>query len=236
MGTIIRPDPTPVLPTLNGFSVKKKPVYASIPQTMVSGWENRILLQAFPLWEFELTYEVLRSETQNISLYAQNSPHIELEQLMWVFLACGGQYGRFYYNDPTDYNRAGQAIGVGDGTTTDFRIVRTWGYGDLAGIEPVGAMNTEQFPVVYLSGVAVGNLDWNLSADLQTIEFVTAPADTVVITADFSFYYRCRFLVDLIEMEQFVTNKWLLQSLRFQTVKDCDLTTPNPYILTEAAF
>lgn len=211
------PDPTPVLPTLNGFSIHQIPTFSTIIHTSVSGRETQIGRQAYPLWAFTLNYEELKSETQNQTLYSRNSPDKEFEQIILVFLACAGAYGRFYFDCQNDNSRAAQAIATGDGTTQSFRLKRTWGFGDLAFTEPVGGVNTVS--AVYLNGVSQAS-GWTIDDDNQNIEFTTAPGAGVAITIDFSYYYRCRFLEDIANFDQFYTNLWELKSFKFRSVKD----------------
>lgn len=211
-------DPTPIMPSLNGFSVHKIPNYSSLVATSVSGRELQACQQAYPLWEFNITYEVLRDETQNEIIDPEYSALTEFQQITQLFLACSGQYGRFFFEDLVDNSRLGQILGTGDGVTTVFRFVRTWGSGALSFEEPVGGVNNSKPINVYLNGSPTVN--YNIDLNLQNIEFVSAPANGVVITADFYFYYFCRFLEDINDFEQFYHNLWSLKSLKFRSVKN----------------
>ncbi len=223
------PDPTPTLVQLQGFSVKKTPVWATTVPIAISGTETQILTQAFPLWAFELTYELLRTKTQNITPDTQWRNFVEYEQIAVLFLACKGQYGRFFFQDPSDCSRAGQLIGIGNGVWTDFRLVRTFGYGSLAFTEPVGAIDLSQTITVYLDGVVAAG--WSILDDLQTIQFTSAPGADVQITIDFHYLFYCRFLEDVVDFEEFMNDLHTLRSLRFRSTKDCRSDAPNPYFL-----
>ena len=216
------PSPTvPILPTLNGFSVHKKPIWASTVEETVSGREVMYATAAWPLWEFELTYEVLRSQTQNIVIDSHESPFLEFEQIASIFLVCAGQYGRFYYNDVTDNSRTAQPIGTGDGTTTNFTMYRTFGTNPLAITEPVGSVNNDIPVTVFLDGVVLpqpGN--WGFVDANQTLVFTSPPGAGVVISATFYFYYLCRFIEDVKDFEQFMHNLWTVKSFKFRSVKD----------------
>ena len=216
--TFFFPTPTPILPTLNSFSVKKKPAFSSIVAEPVSGAEITAAVQAFPLWDFELTYEILRSQTQNQILYSLLSPKLEYEAILSVFLACEGQYGRFYYDDPTDDSRSGQFIAEGNGTTVQFRAVRYWALGGNSLLEPVGGINTTPGWKVYLNAVD-DSANWSVSADKLYFVRTSAVPPSTVITADFWFFYLCRFLEDISTFEQFVTDRWTNTSLKFRSVK-----------------
>lgn len=221
--------PLPILPNLHGFSLHKRPTFATTVQTAPSGREVRQPQRPQLLWEFELTYEVLRSQTQN-QIPDPNLPsQTEFDQVSTVFLACGGQFGWFLFNDPSDNSRTGQAISTGDGVSINFLMVRTLGYTPIAfSIETVGAVNLDETITVYVNGTPVpesGN--WFIANDLITLFFFTPPNDGDVITADFSFYYKCRFITDSNDFEQFYKNFWLLKSLRFRSARDVLLNAPN---------
>jgi len=222
MGVFLYPTPVPVLPTLNGFSVHKKPIWASLAQEAVSGREITTSNTAYPLWEFDLTYEGLRSSTQNRVTYAQFASTLEYEAIATVFLATLGPYGRFYYDDPTDNSRTNQLIGYGDGSRTEFTVFRSFGTGSLQLFEPIGGLNPSVPFQPYVDTAPVAGSDFQIGDDGTFVEFINGfvPTDGSVITMDFSFYYRCRFLEDVVDFEQFMYNLWTLRSLKFRSVKD----------------
>jgi uncharacterized protein (TIGR02217 family) len=51
------------------------------------------------------------------------------------------------------------------------------------------------------------------------VTFTSAPANGAVITADMSYYWRCRFTTDLCEFSQFMQNLWEAKKVEFRTVK-----------------
>ena len=116
----------PMFPTLagQGWSVHKKPTFASIVASHVSGREVRGALYANPIWNFELTFDGLdgAASAEYGGLGAQS-----LQSLMGLFLQCQGQFGAFLFYDPSDYAVAAQLFGTGDGTTTTFQLQRTLG-------------------------------------------------------------------------------------------------------------
>lgn len=211
------PYQTPVLPNLNGFSVKKTPTFDSLVAQTVSGREVSSPRQAYPLWEFDLVYEVLRDPTQNQVPYGQYADFTEFQQILDFFVANSGQYARFFYNDLSDNSRLGQFVGIADGVTATYRFTRTWGSGDLSFVEPIGGINLIQPLTVYLNGTPTTN--YSIDSKGQNITFGTAPTSGVDITADFFFYYFCRFLTDVMDFEQFYANLWMMKSFKFRSVK-----------------
>lgn len=192
----------PLFPTLPGlgWSRAKRPIFSTRIATHVSGREVRSANYAYPLYEFELTYELLRAGAAQ-----------ELESLMGFFLRCQGQTGVFRYVDPEDRVVVAQSLGTGDGITTDFTALRNLG----GWVEPVGSLEA-------VSRVALGGIDtatgWNVAAP-NTLHFATAPALGMTVVADFSFAYLCRFGDDKHAYEEFMSGLWANKSVKFQTVR-----------------
>jgi hypothetical protein len=211
------PNPTPIFPVLPGFgySVHKRPTWATIEFMAVSGRRVSSPQQALPLWEIEVTFEFLRDQTQNQVPWQQYPGKHEFQAISELFLACAGKYGQFFFTDPTDFSRTGQIIATGDGVTTVFTVPRTWGSGVLQITEPVGSINTLQN--VYLNGVVQPSSAFSFAGNQLT--FLSPPAGGVVITADFTFYYLCQFLEDQHDYEEFMANLWTLKSCKMRSVK-----------------
>ncbi len=189
----------PTLPSL-AWSSFKRPTFSTRISKRTSGREVRAANYIYPLYEFELTYEVLRAATA----------YQELQQLMGFFLQRQGQFDSFLYLDPTDHLVASQVIGVGDGVTTSFPLIR-----DLGGwVEPIGqAANS---PTITVGGTPVTG--WTLAGNL--LSFGSAPAlGAQVQVINLEFYFVCRFLDDVHDYENWSSDLWLLKSCKFTSVK-----------------
>jgi uncharacterized protein (TIGR02217 family) len=188
----------PALPGI-GWSSFKRPIFSTRVATHLSGREVRAVEYVYPLYEFELTIELLRAGAEQ-----------ELQTLLGFFLACQGQFAPFRYLDPGDHSAAGQSLGLGDGVTNTFTGLR-----DLGGwIEPVGTIESVQ--ALYLNGVAQSG-GWSVAGN--AIVFATAPAAGARISADFTFAYLCRFLDDKHTYEQFLSGLWANKSVKFRSVR-----------------
>ena len=207
----------PVLPNLNGFSVKKKPIFATGLMELMPGKELQVAQQAFPLWEFDLLYEVLRTTTNNAVDDGYFSEYFtQYEAILVVFLKAYGQGGYFLFDDLSDNSRTGQIIATADGVSKTFRIVRNWGTGGVSMTEPIGELNQNLSFQFYDNGSPVSP---TVSDDGTEITFGTAPTANHTITGDFSFYYKCRFLEDNTQFEQFLSDRWENKALKFRSVK-----------------
>jgi len=201
----------PSLPTLPGlaWSRRKKPAFNTRIASHASGREVRVALMNYPLYEFEVVYSGLASSaTAAFAGLGASS----LQSLMGFFLQLQGQFGTFLYTDPEDSGVTGQGIGIGDGTTTAFTFVRALG----GFAEPVGWVTAVSN--VYLNGTLQAGGSYSLTTP-NTLSFTTPPAAGVVVSADFSFAFQCRFIDDQMEFEEFMSNLWKLESMKFRSVK-----------------
>lgn len=199
------PPAFPILPG-QGWSVHKKPTFSTIVAEHVSGREARASNWQYPLWEYELAFEGLASNSASYAGLGAQS----LQSLMGLFLQCQGQFGTFLYTDPTDFAAAGQAIGAGDGAKTSFTLGRS-----LGGFFEPCSWVTGVTP--FLNGVAQIS-GFSLSSP-NLLVFASAPAAGVAVTASINYAYVCRFLDDHADFEQFMQNLWALKSLKFRSVR-----------------
>ena len=178
----------PAVPTL-GWSVHYSPIFSTGAALHVSGREVRAAKYVSPLWEIELNFDLLRMV----------SPNTELQQIIGFFEECEGEATSFYFEPPTLSPVAAQPIGTGDGSTTTFPFTVSIGGATLspAGVGTVSA--------VYLNGVVQSSgYTVNATALAPSVTFATAPAAGVAVTADFHWYFLCRFDDDSEDLEEFM--------------------------------
>jgi uncharacterized protein (TIGR02217 family) len=192
----------PSLATL-AWSVYIKPKFSTLVAGHVSGRETRTQRFAKPYFDIELTYEVLRADPA----------YSELQTIAGFFEENTGENEPFWIAPPGLSAVAGQAIGIGDDSTTSFPLVASiGGYSS-----PV--YGTPGVSAVYLNGVAQSS-GWSASADyLPAITFTTAPASGVAITADFGVLWLCRFANDVQDFEEFMSMLFEFRTLRLMTVR-----------------
>jgi uncharacterized protein (TIGR02217 family) len=196
-------------PTLagEGWSVHKKPIFSTIVASHVSGREVRDALYQNPIWQFEVTFDGLDSSTSTYpGLGAQS-----LQELMGFFLLMQGQFGTFLYTDPTDSTANDVTFATGDGSTTVFTFSRYMG----AFLEPVGWVTSVSD--VYLNGVNQAS-GWSLSTP-NSLVFTSAPGSGVPIAATFAYAFECRFDSDDEDFEEFMSNLWRVDSVKFKSVR-----------------
>lgn len=190
-----------VFPTLSGLTwdIITSPQFNTKVHRAVSGYEVRAAFMQYPLWQFVFKYDVLRD----------NAALNELQSLLGFFNARQGSFDSFLYAYPSDNSVTAQNFGVGNGANKSFQLMRAYG----GFVEPVNNLNGN--PSIYVNGVLKTPVtDYTISAS-GLVTFVVAPPSGQVVTWTGSFYYRCRFLKDTVDFNQFMRNLWDLKKLEF---------------------
>jgi uncharacterized protein (TIGR02217 family) len=185
----------PALPGL-AWSVTKSPTFQTRIQRAVSGRELRALDYPYPLWQFTLVFDFLRDNPA--------AGFDELRTLMGFFMLCQGAFGTFLFQDPSDDRVSGQQIGTGDTLRTVFQLQRTMGETLSGGgfLEPILAPNVVS--AVYFNGIIQDPAGFSVDSMTGLVTFNTAPGSGLIITADYSYYFRCRFVDDSYAFENFM--------------------------------
>lgn len=151
-----------------------------------------------PLYRYTLKYEFLRAGAQ-----------AELQSLVGFFNSRGGAFDDFLFTDPVDNTVTDQSFGVGNGSTTVFQLVRSFG----GYAEPISAVNA--VVNVKVNGVATGA--YTISNGVLT--FTTAPAAAATLTWSGTYYRRVRFEEDQAQFERFMALLWSAKQINLLSVK-----------------
>ena len=200
----------PALPGL-AWNVTKTPTFQTRIQRAVSGRELRALDYPYPLWQFTLVFDFLRDNPA--------AGFDELRTLMGFFMLCQGAFGTFLFQDPSDDRVSGQQIGTGDTLRTVFQLQRTMGETLPGGgfLEPILAPNVVS--AVYFNGIVQDPAGYSVDPMTGLVTFNVAPGNGLIITADYSYYFRCRFIDDSYAFENFMFQLWQLKKLTFISVR-----------------
>lgn len=204
----------PIFPTLNGLTWDrvKRPIFSTNTDQTASGAEFRSTNQQYPIYEFDLKYDYMGAT--------------DLQTLLALFLTCQGGFAPFYFdaaNDDTIPAGSPLGIGIGDGTTKTFTLIKSTG----SFLEPAGGStgNWGIVPgtnnVIYDNGtpVAIANYSASDGGLGATITFVTAPAAGHVITWTGVYYYLCRFKEDQTDFNQFMNLMYENKGFTIRTVR-----------------
>lgn len=226
MSFIQFPAITPVFPTLAPltWSTHKEPSFKSTVSKAVTGRETQLIRAVYPRWEFTLSYGEdawLREETQNILPDPRLLGKTELQQISGLFLQCFGAFGEFYYLDPNDNSRI---IGLGDNdaVTTVYPLFYTWGTGPFTPSFTAPVSGIESIISVYIGTTLQDPSTYGVDSTNTQLVFVEPPPLALIgqpITVAFIFYFRCRFLTDMQEYDQWAKNLWENKEVTFQSVK-----------------
>jgi uncharacterized protein (TIGR02217 family) len=134
-------------------------------------------------------------------------------------MLCQGAFSTFLFQDPSDWKVAGQEIGAGNASTTVFQLQRAMGAALSGGgfFEPITAPNLVS--AIYLNGITQDPTSYSVDPTTGLVTFETAPGSGLIITADFTYYFRCRFTEDKYDFENFMLRLWQLKKLTFISVR-----------------
>lgn len=192
---------TLTFPTLAGlgWSVIRRPIWKSLVQETASGKSAAAGLMLYPLWEWELTIDLLRV----------GSP-ADYQTLVGFINRNYGRVSPFYFTDQNDKSVTNQSIGIGDGSNKDFQLVRT--FGNFT--EPVQSKNGSI--TVKVNGSTT--TDYTITST-GLITFTVAPGVGKSVTWTGSYFWLCRFNEDETDFEEFMSGYATVKKLAFRYVK-----------------
>jgi hypothetical protein len=210
-------DTYPVLPGL-GYSVHERPRFFNSKQPHSSGREVTVTFAQYPVWEFELTYNVLRGAPY---------PQQEYETLLGFFLKQNGSLTGFKYRHPRWNETTAQSFATTDGTTQQYApLLRSIGSGATIAMEPVGVIDDAQPFRLYRDGILIDPADATWGYTLvtttpwaQAVHFNSVPAAGHVLTVDMSYFYFCKFADDTADFEEFMHRLYTVSSVKLQSKK-----------------
>lgn len=195
-----------VFPSLVGqaFPVKRTPNFNTIVQQAASGREVRVALREYPLWDWDLPFDWLSS----------TAAKQDWQTLVGFFLQRQGSYDSFLFSDPDDSVVTDQLIGLGDGVTKSFQLIRTLGGFNELVTDLNGA------PTIKDNGVVVDPADYSVVMNASGIlTFTTAPVAGHTLTWSGGYYWRVRFATDSTDFSKFAYQFWENQSVQFSSAR-----------------
>jgi uncharacterized protein (TIGR02217 family) len=123
----------------------------------------------------------------------------DIAALIAFFRARRGAARAFRFRDPFDFGAVDESLGIGDGATTSFPLIKRYGAGGEAQVRRITR------PVAASLRVAVGGAErmegWSL-LDGGIVSFAAAPAAGAEVTAGFLFDVPVRFEQDSLEVSR----------------------------------
>jgi uncharacterized protein (TIGR02217 family) len=215
-----------LFPTFRGltYPITKTPHWNTITQESISGVKKFLQCYTYPYYTFNLSFSYLSdSGFPDIDMR-----HDDVQTLMAFYNKVGGAGQDFLFADPLfeDNRCANQRFGVGDGTTTQFRLVRQYGsyIEDVyttgnnpkfsSFTEPVFGINDE--PKIYINNTQTDAFSWNKKG---LVTFNSAPTSGAILTWTGRWFYRCHFQNDETEFSQIFLGGWELEELVLESIK-----------------
>lgn len=201
----------PVFPSLPGvsFPVVRTAIGRRMRQEAISGAETVSSAWTYARYRYALTYDFLR----------QAAAFGEIQTLIGFYNQMILSSDVFLYDDPNDDTApTDQGFGTGDGVTTAFQLVRTFG----GFVEPVFAVNA--ITNIKAAGTIQSGGSYSVS-NKGVVTFNSAPANGAALAWNGTFMWFCRFDDDSIDFQQFTSAAdfqgpiWLASKLSFTTVK-----------------
>lgn len=194
-----------IYPTLPGIKMEmtRKPVWKTVIKESISGLEVRAASMAYPIWEFTLQYDFLRS----------SAAMEELQTLVAFYNKMKGAYDDFLWSVPEDNSVTDYLFGTGDGATTSFQLTKSFG----GFVEPVYNLNGT--PTIKKNGVVQTSPTNYTINSTGLVTFTSPPANGAALTWTGSYYQRVRFLRDFLEFERFMYQLWQLKKVELRGVK-----------------
>lgn len=194
----------PVLPGLT-FDMKCNSRFNTVVHEPVAGREVRARFSGYPLWLFVLQYDFLDDTPEGDA---------DLETLHGFICQRGGRYDSFLYDHDNANTVTDSTIGIGDGSKTDFQLVRHWG----GFTEPVE--NPKSDVAVTVDEVAIDAANYGVGTtglvSFKTTPVDYTPADGAVIRWSGGYYFRCRFDSDDTDFTEFARRLYTHQDFQFR--------------------
>jgi uncharacterized protein (TIGR02217 family) len=133
----------------------------------------------------------------------------QLDELIAFFRARQGRAIGFRFKDWTDYQAAGQNLGTGNGTVTQFQLVKKYTSGSVTVTRTISKPVNNGTLKIYLNAVLQGS-GYSVNYTTGIVTFTVAPGAGVVVTADFEFDVPVRFDIDHLDpsIDDFGTRSW----------------------------
>lgn len=122
----------------------------------------------------------------------------QLEALQTFFHCRAGMARGFLFFDHRDHLLVNELVGVGDGATRAFQVVRRYGDAGAARTRRITRVEPSGFAVT-VGGAAVAS-GWTLAAATGVVTFAAAPATGAEVRVSGSFYVPVRFASDAMEV------------------------------------
>lgn len=192
-----------IFPTFIGlkWGSTKSPNWNTMVKKSANGRTFRASFYAYPIWQFKLSFEVLRA----------NVAYQEVQNLIGFFNQRKGKFDTFLYEDPDEHSVTLQTIGTTISGQVEYRLVKNLG----GFVEPIGAVNG--VPTILLNDTPISASLYDIDENGYLIFHVAQTAGQSIKWTG-SYYYRVAFTKDEMDFEQFMKDLWECKRVEFDSV------------------
>jgi uncharacterized protein (TIGR02217 family) len=188
-----------IFPQLPGQAFGSKKTQRWDVKAQKSGSKKRKAMtsQVYPEWEIEVAYKALSKEN--------------IDKIMGFYGAMKGPLTPFLWRDLEDYREENIRLGIGDGMTSGFYLIRNVG----------GYFADRVFDVVSgtLKVYVNGTLAEYTTGDAGLIMLTKTPEAGDVISADFEYYWRVCFADEYTESVNIFYDLYENKKIRLVTIE-----------------
>jgi uncharacterized protein (TIGR02217 family) len=132
------------------------------------------------------------------------------QALIAFFRSRKGKAIGFRFKDWSDYKAKNQQIGIGDGETAEFQLVKNYSSGNTIITREIKKPVAGTVKVHKSGNLRGAPADYSIDYTTGIISFAEAPAANIIITADFEFDVPVRFDTDELQlsMDNFNSGSW----------------------------
>lgn len=133
----------------------------------------------------------------------------EMEKVLTFFEACNGRLMAFRFLDPFDHKSCSvledpsaedQIIGMGDGSTSAFQLIKTYTQGERQYTRHITKPITQSVVIAIDSVPLENGVDYLVDELTGIISFSSPPASGAQVTAGFEFHLPARFDTDYLSL------------------------------------
>ncbi len=132
----------------------------------------------------------------------------QLNELIAFFRARKGRADGFRFKDWTDFEAVAQVLGTGNGSKTQFQMIKRYTSGSVNEVRTITKPVTDTI-TIYLDSVPQGS-GFTVDTTTGEVTFTMAPANGVVVSADFEFDVPVRFDTDRLSasLDSYLSYSW----------------------------
>jgi uncharacterized protein (TIGR02217 family) len=171
-------------PTDISYGSTGGPEFSTEIVVLASGHEQRNINWTYPKERWDVAYGVKEQS--------------DLDALRTFFYARQGRAYGFRFKNHDDYQGSAEELGEGDGSTTEFQLVKAYTSGGESTSRKITKPVSGTVEIYLDSALQSDPTDYSIDLTTGIVTFVAAPSSGEVITATFDFDVPVRFDTDFL--------------------------------------